>query len=92
MAKLVVGARASVKDKEAEYGPGTIRFVGVTKFQPGDWVGIELDKPSTFLALKHHLASCCSTWLAGCYARFSVRQPSHPNFLLRIKHSITCVP
>jgi hypothetical protein len=47
MSKLAVGARVSVKDKEEEYGPGVVRFVGATKFATGDWVGIELDSPST---------------------------------------------
>eukprot|EP01122_Echinamoeba_exundans_P014810 TRINITY_DN6795_c0_g1_i1.p1 TRINITY_DN6795_c0_g1~~TRINITY_DN6795_c0_g1_i1.p1 ORF type:complete len:1718 (+),score=476.95 TRINITY_DN6795_c0_g1_i1:188-5341(+) len=46
MSKLAVGARVSVKDKEEEYGPGVVRFVGATKFATGDWVGIELDSPN----------------------------------------------
>jgi len=46
-ALIKVGVRASVTSKEEEYGPGTIRYVGTPKFQPGEWVGIELDKPST---------------------------------------------
>ena len=43
-----VGQRVTIKGKEEEYGEGTVRFVGIVKFDAGKWVGIELDKPSTF--------------------------------------------
>lgn len=36
---LKVGERVVVKDKGIE---GTVRFVGVTEFAPGYWVGVEL--------------------------------------------------
>jgi len=45
---IKLGARASVAGKEDVYGFGVIRYIGTTKFQPGEWVGIELDEPSTF--------------------------------------------
>lgn len=34
----------TIKGKEDEYGEGTVRFVGIVKFDAGKWVGIELDK------------------------------------------------
>jgi dynactin 1 len=40
-----VGQRVTIKGKEEEYGEGTVRFVGIVKFDAGKWVGIELDKP-----------------------------------------------
>ena len=30
--------------------PGTIRFMGYTKFSEGFWIGIELDEPSFILS------------------------------------------
>jgi len=43
-ASIKVGSRIYVKNKEEEFGPGTVRFVGPTKIAPGDWVGLELDR------------------------------------------------
>jgi len=40
---LPVGSRASITGKP-ELGLGIVKYVGVTKFAPGRWVGIELDK------------------------------------------------
>ena len=37
---------------------GTIRFVGRTHFQPGDWVGIELSEPGKENSKKFH-SFCC---------------------------------
>lgn len=42
-----VGQRVTIKGKEEEYGEGTVKFVGIVKFDAGKWVGIELDKPRT---------------------------------------------
>jgi len=42
-----VGQRVTIKGKEEEYGEGTVRFVGIVKFDAGKWVGIDLDKPRT---------------------------------------------
>ncbi|EGG23489.1 dynactin 150 kDa subunit [Cavenderia fasciculata] len=39
---LPVGSRVQIKDKP-ELGTGTIKYVGMAKFQTGRWVGIELD-------------------------------------------------
>lgn len=36
-----IGSRTSVKGD-----PGTVRFIGTTQFAPGEWVGVELDKPT----------------------------------------------
>lgn len=38
---LKVGSRVLVKDKGLE---ATVRFVGVTLFAPGKWIGVELDE------------------------------------------------
>ena len=35
-----IGDRVSVNGK-----PGTVRFRGVTKFEIGEWVGVQLDEP-----------------------------------------------
>lgn len=37
---LLLGQRCVAND-----APGIIRFIGVTNFSPGVWVGVELDKP-----------------------------------------------
>lgn len=40
--KVSVGQRVVIQGK-LNLGPGTIRYVGLAKFQTGRWVGIELD-------------------------------------------------
>ena len=45
MSTTKVGQRITIKGKEEEYGEGTVKFVGIVKFDTGKWVGIELDKP-----------------------------------------------
>ena len=40
--ELKIGTRVKVKDKNFD---GTVRFVGLTQFAPGKWVGVELDEP-----------------------------------------------
>lgn len=49
MSTTKVGQRVLIKGKEDEYGEGTVKFVGIVKFDSGKWVGIELDKPCTLL-------------------------------------------
>lgn len=39
---IVVGQKVVILGKRK----GTVRFIGKTAFGPGEWVGIELDKPS----------------------------------------------
>lgn len=51
-----VGQRVTIKGKEEEYGEGTVRFVGIVKFDAGKWVGIDLDKPSTYITDLHCVA------------------------------------
>lgn len=48
---LKVGAKVTIVGK-ASLGEGTIRYIGEPSFQPGTWIGIELDqagKHSTLL-------------------------------------------
>lgn len=52
MATTKVGQRVTIKGKEEEYGEGTVKFVGMVKFDAGKWVGIELDKPCTLELFK----------------------------------------
>ncbi|KAF2077840.1 hypothetical protein CYY_000885 [Polysphondylium violaceum] len=42
---IPVGSRASITGKP-ELGLGMVKYVGMTKFAAGRWVGIELDKPA----------------------------------------------
>jgi len=43
---IQVGMRCEVDSSDKELRKrGTVRFVGLTKFQPGVWVGIEYDEP-----------------------------------------------
>jgi len=44
MAEFKVGDRVKAKMKDAE-GVGTIKFIGDTEFQPGEWVGVALYEP-----------------------------------------------
>jgi dynactin complex subunit len=44
-ANIKLGQRVVIRGKADDFGPGTVRFVGPTKINPGIWVGIELDKP-----------------------------------------------
>lgn len=37
---IQIGARVVIKGK-----PGVVKFIGTTKFAPGEWVGVELDMP-----------------------------------------------
>ncbi|EFA86144.1 dynactin 150 kDa subunit [Heterostelium album PN500] len=41
---IQVGTRVTISGKP-EFGEGTVRYVGMTKFNSGRWVGIELDQP-----------------------------------------------
>jgi dynactin complex subunit len=37
-----VGSKVLVSGKE-ELGPAIVRFIGTTKFAPGEWIGVEYD-------------------------------------------------
>jgi CAP-Gly domain-containing linker protein 3/4 len=43
MSAFSAGDRVQVPN----FGTGTVRFFGTTQFAAGEWVGIELDTPST---------------------------------------------
>lgn len=47
---LVVGARVVLVNRE-DQGLGTVRYVGITKFAPGNWIGIEMDRAGTCISL-----------------------------------------
>ncbi len=32
-------------DLSSGFKPGTVKFVGETEFQPGEWIGVALDRP-----------------------------------------------
>lgn len=40
---LVVGARVVLVNRE-DQGLGTVRYVGISKFAPGNWIGVEMDR------------------------------------------------
>lgn len=42
--KLAIGTRVVVRGKEAELGPGTLRYLGPLHSREGRWAGIELEK------------------------------------------------
>jgi dynactin complex subunit len=43
---LALGDRVIVSSNINGARIGTLRYVGETKFQPGTWVGVELDEPA----------------------------------------------
>jgi dynactin complex subunit len=47
---LVVGARVVLLNRE-DQGLGTVRYVGISKFAPGNWIGIEMDRAGTNIGL-----------------------------------------
>ena len=48
MLQIIVGSRCRLRLPGADFTDrrGTVKFVGRTNFQPGFWVGIQLDEPT----------------------------------------------
>jgi hypothetical protein len=55
---IKLGQRVVIRGKVDDFGPGTVRFVGPTKINAGIWVGIELDKPCTWILIVFLVFSC----------------------------------